>query len=68
MAEYAALEGQDFEEEGVWYRVHAVVDDGENDCPMALYYERDEHAAGEVQIDDCERAPAEHVESLLSTE
>jgi hypothetical protein len=63
-----ALEGMDFEEDGVRYRVHAVVDDGENDCPMALYYERDEHAAGDMQIDDCERAPAEHVESLLPTE
>jgi hypothetical protein len=31
-------------------------------------YERDEHATGEVQIDDCERAPAEHVESLLPME
>ena len=34
VAEHATLEVLDFEEEGVWYRVHAVVDDGENDCPM----------------------------------
>ena len=59
---------QEFEDDGVWYRIYDVQLDLSSDTVMAYYYPTDEFTAETVSLDDCEMVDAEHVQTMLPEE
>ena len=59
---------QEFEDDGLWFRIYDVKLDPSSDTVMAYYYPTDEFTAENVSHDDCEMAAAEHVQSMLPEE
>ena len=59
---------QEFEDDGVWYRIYDVQLDLSSDTVMAYYYPTAEFTAETVSLDDCEMVDAEHVQTMLPEE